>query len=227
MGKWAQRGQEAGLRAHSTQQVQTQKSSPRPYPRTCRLRTLPCLRVPWRRPARGAGLSGCWGWGGLKAVEEGARGRRLVLRGPESCWWYPPPSRHSDSHPLKHSGLPWQPHSRAGSAPPLRRQPVLLLSPHPRAPEDRAWAESAAPRTPLLLPLDLRLTWGSGKNRGRCGVSGQPARPGGLTHLGPVPPLKVRVASPVSHGLNWETQTSQTLKFPEAQSGDRRRCGLT
>lgn len=138
-----------------------------------------------------------------------------------------PPSRHSDSHPLKHSGLPWQPHSRAGSAPPLRRQPVLLLSPHPRAPEDRAWAESAAPRTPLLLPLDLRLTWGSGKNRGRCGVSGQPARPGGLTHLGPVPPLKVRVASPVSHGLNWETQTSQTLKFPEAQSGDRRRCGLT
>ena len=51
--------------------------------------------------------------------------------------------------------------------------------PHPRAPEDRAWAASPAPRTPLLLPLDLRLPWGSGKNRGRCGVNGQPARPGG------------------------------------------------
>lgn len=199
MGKWAHRGQEAGLRAHSTQQVQTQEPSPWPYPRACRLCTLPCPRVPWRRRARGAGLSGCWVWGGLKAVEEGARGRRLVLRGPESCWWYPP-SRHSDSHPLKHSGLPWQPHSRAGSRRPLsassRFSSCRPPLPHPRAPEDRAWAASPAPRTPLLLPLDLRLTWGSGKIRGRCGVSGQPAGPGGLTHLGPSPPSQCEGGEP-------------------------------
>lgn len=111
-----------------------------------------------------------------------------------------PRLRHSDSHPLEHRGLPWQPHSRASSWHPLstssRFSSCCPPLPHPRAPEDRAWAASPAPRMPLLLPLDLRLTWGSGKNRGRYGVSGQPARPGGLTHLGPSLPSQCEGGEP-------------------------------
>ena len=53
--------------------------------------------------------SGCWG---------GSRRQETLVfmggavRGLEPPCWCPP--RHSDSYPLKHRELPWQPHSRAG-----------------------------------------------------------------------------------------------------------------
>lgn len=57
----------------------------------------------------------------------------------------------------------------AGSSP-ITHPPL----PHARAPEDRAWAVSPGPGTPLHPPLDLKLMWGSGKPRGRCGTRGRP-----------------------------------------------------